>query len=54
MEDWEYSSFRDYAQLRNGTMCNQELAYKLTELNKTNFYQESYRTINNNILKEIW
>ena len=54
MEDWEYSSFRDYAQLRNGTMCNQELAYELIGLNKSNFYQESYRTINDNVLKEIW
>ncbi len=26
--DWIYSSARDYAGLRNGTICNQELAHK--------------------------
>jgi putative transposase len=29
MEDWEFSSARDYAGLRNGTLCNQELAKAL-------------------------
>ena len=31
-EDWAWSSYRDYAGLRNGTMCNKELArlYSLT------------------------
>lgn len=27
--DWKYSSARDYAGLRNGTLCNQELAKEL-------------------------
>ena len=31
-EDWVYSSARDYAGLRNGTMCNQELARKLLNI----------------------
>ena len=31
-EDWLYSSARDYAGLRNGTMCNQKLAKKLLNL----------------------
>jgi len=28
-EDWEYSSAKDYKGLRNGTLCNQDLARKL-------------------------
>ena len=28
-EDWKYSSAKDYAGLRNGTLCNQKLAKKL-------------------------
>lgn len=26
LEDWEYSSFRDFAGLRNGTLCNKQIA----------------------------
>jgi hypothetical protein len=29
MEDWEFSSFRDYAGLRNGTLCSKEIAFEL-------------------------
>lgn len=29
IEDWHYSSYRDYAGLRKGTLCNQDLASKL-------------------------
>ena len=29
MEDWEFSSFADYAGKRNGSLCNQALAYQL-------------------------
>jgi REP element-mobilizing transposase RayT len=54
MEDWEYSSFRDYCGLRNGTLCNKELAVKLLGLNMKTFYEDSYREIGfddiNNIL----
>lgn len=43
MEDWEYSSFRDYCGLRNGTLCNKELAKSLLELNMKTFYEDSYK-----------
>ena len=29
MEDWHYSSYRDYAGLRNGTLCNKELGQQM-------------------------
>ncbi|MGZ8558180.1 MAG: transposase, partial [Chitinophagaceae bacterium] len=29
MEDWAYSSFKDYCCLRRGTLCDQELAFRL-------------------------
>lgn len=32
MEDWEMSSFRDYAGLRNGNLCNSHLASQLLDL----------------------
>lgn len=45
MEDWEYSSFRDYCGLRNGTLCNKELATSVLDLNLKTFYKDSYRQI---------
>jgi hypothetical protein len=29
MEAWEFSSFTDYAGIRNGNLCNKEPAYLL-------------------------
>ena len=54
MEDWEMCSFKDYAGLRNGTLCNKELAKKLLDLNWDNFYEESYRVISPDKLDGIW
>jgi putative transposase len=45
MEDWEYSSFKDYIGLRQGTLCNKDLAFEILELNKETFYEDSYRVI---------
>lgn len=44
MEDWEMSSFLDYAGLRNGTLCNKEVAYQLLgiPLSSEQFLKESY------------
>ena len=45
MEDWEYSSFKDYAGLRNGSLCNKQLAEKHCYYSSENFMKESYREI---------
>jgi len=45
LEDWEFSSFRDYAEIRNGTLCNKETAYKVTGIDKKEFLYESYQLI---------
>jgi REP element-mobilizing transposase RayT len=36
-EDWKYSSYCDYAGLRNGTLCNKELAAKYCGFDIRNF-----------------
>ena len=54
MEDWEYSSFRDYCGLRNGTLCNKGLAIQLLDINMETFYEDSYRIINDDDLKNIY
>ena len=45
IEDWPYSSFLDYCDLRNGTLCNKNLMMELTGYNLTNFYADSYNII---------
>lgn len=45
MEDWDYSSFKDYSGFRNGTLCNQTLAFELLDLRRESFYEDSYRVI---------
>lgn len=54
MEEWDYSSFKDYAGLRNGTLCSKALAFELLDLNEERFYQDSYRVISNDALKYIF
>jgi len=52
IEDWEYSSIRDYLGLRNGTMCNKEFSIKTLGLSLS--FQELYNLCYNNInRKEI-
>ena len=45
MEDWEFSSFADYAGFRQGTLCNTALGKKLFSLDPKNFYDHSYDQI---------
>ena len=54
MEDWDYSSFKDYSGFRNGTLCNQTLAFELLNLSRESFYEDSYRVIPHNLLDEIF
>jgi hypothetical protein len=54
MEDWEYSSFRDYCGLRNGTLCNKALAVQLLDIDMKTFYEDSYKIINDDDIKNIF
>lgn len=54
MEDWEFSSFMDYAKLRNGTLCNQMLTKEVLKIDFDNFYEESYKSINPDKILKIW
>ena len=50
MEDWPYSSFKDYIGLRNGTLCNKRLAFELLDLAPKTFYEDSYKVIDDDDL----
>jgi putative transposase len=54
MEDWEFSSFKDYCGLRNGTLANKQLAIQLLDIDMKNFYEDSYKIINDDYLKNIF
>ncbi len=45
LEDWEFSSFKDYAELRNGTLCNKNLAKKYCSYHPETFIKTSYQII---------
>lgn len=46
MEDWEFSSFKDYLGMRKATFCNLKLAQQRLSINFDKLYEESYRVIN--------
>ena len=56
MEDWEFSSFKDYFSMRSITICNIELAAQLLDLpkSKQDFYEMSYKVIDDDKLKGIF
>lgn len=54
MEDWEFSSFKDYIGLRNGTLCNQKLTKEMLNIDEKTFYEKSYKILNEEKLVNIW
>ena len=53
-EDWQYSSFLDYCNFRNGTMCNVKLAKELLNINFEDYYHNFNSIINENDISHIW
>jgi REP element-mobilizing transposase RayT len=56
MEQWPYSSFRDYCELRKGNLCNIKLAKELLNLpdDRKDFYKVSYQTIPEDIIQKLY
>ena len=54
MEQWPYSSFSDYMNLRYETLCDKELAYKIIGFDKEDFEKESYREIDEKMIRKIY
>lgn len=46
LEDWEFSSFKEYVGLIHNSVCNIPLAQQYLDLNLERLYQESYAVIN--------
>lgn len=54
LEDWPYSSFRDYDGFRKGTLCNQTFSKQILTVNFDDFYRESYQVLDEEIVKQIF
>jgi putative transposase len=52
--DWNYSSLKDYAALRNGSLCNKDLFFELSGLTTKDFESKSIPSINPELIKEIF
>jgi len=53
-EDWAYSSYRDYAGIRSGTLCNKERAFQLLGLADIDFKKEIIKKIDEEKIKKIF
>lgn len=53
MEDWEFSSYRDYLNQRNGRLVNKNLAYNILNYDQENFKKQSETILLENDLKYI-
>ncbi len=56
LEDWEFSSFRDYAGLRDGTLADKALACQLIDVpdRAEAFYRQSYQVMGDDKLAGIF
>jgi putative transposase len=54
MEDWPFSSYRDYAGLRSGDLVNQQLVFQLFQLKREGFCGESYQAIDEQVSRNIF
>ncbi len=45
IEDWEYSSFRDYLGLRSSSICKKDVALRLLDIKEADIYRETYLAI---------
>ena len=54
LEDWKYSSFRQYIGKDNHLSCHHDLLRSLTGYQIDTFYQDSYGVLDKEVLKNIW
>lgn len=54
IKDWEFSSYPDYAGLRNGSMCNKELSNNVLRFDKARYFKTSYELVLEEDLKRIF
>ena len=53
MEEYVFSSFRDFIGMRKGTLCNIELAIKLLGIQRQSFFAESQTSVSNETMMKL-
>ena len=53
-KDWLYSSYLDYARLRNGTLCSKDVTYQLIDADWSNFIRFSNELLPENAGDELY
>ncbi|MFZ1856610.1 MAG: hypothetical protein WAU29_04535 [Chitinophagaceae bacterium] len=53
LEDWEFSSFQDYAKIRSGTLCQKELAILHCGYNPDTFIEKSHELADEKLIKHF-
>lgn len=54
LEDWEFSSYRDYAGLRNGKLVRKDIAFDFIELDFDNFREQSEFIVDESLLNKLY
>lgn len=54
VEEWEYSSYLDFEGLRNGTLCNIELAMQLLGLTSEELFAEVQKPLSEKIIQSFY
>ena len=54
IEDWEYSSFREYMGGTTPLKCNKELLLEMAGYDGSNLYEDSYAVIDTEVLGDGW
>ncbi|MEZ4690486.1 MAG: hypothetical protein R3A12_10015 [Ignavibacteria bacterium] len=54
LTDWEFNAYKDYAGLRNGTLCNKTLTYSLLGIDSGDIKLFSNSIIPKDLLKSIF
>lgn len=54
LSDWLYSSYNDYYNDRNGTICNKDLTLKLLELSPISLKKAGEAELNNDLISGIF
>ena len=54
LSQWPYSSYLDYAELRNGTLCDKELFFSLTGLTASNVISGGQNDFDDDYIKKFY
>jgi putative transposase len=54
LAEWPYSSYPDFYNQRNGTICNKSLALKLLDLSEIDFKKDYRGELNDDIIERIF